>query len=317
MKNRFCHFPHKPLFLDYYVSSIKPGKISYRNRSGPAGGNAIDKRADLSMLKAFAESLDRRSAIFWYNQREQIDSYDIVTGSICKIEKALFALNDHPLSYRDTTGTAAHTNGEAAVRNSLQELFQKNALALMWYAQRCYKETFKGIDLLINDDFFPVYHTLILLELDGRSCFGMGSSVDCKTACQQAFEEALLLLYENSHAEFLSQSSPRLTYQMTGEKQKKHFKCLIKGAAERLSDLTDKKELQYEIEELVPNWVSHVYITLLPNAYNPSFKVVKSYSPDLFPSLPYKSLVLAAEEKSILQLINKNELAGVPDIPSL
>ncbi|WP_238540734.1 YcaO-like family protein [Streptococcus mutans] len=317
MKNHFCHLPRKPLFLDYYLSSIKPGTISYQNNIGPSGGNAIDKRANLSMLKSFSESLDRRSPIFGYNNKKSIEAYDIVTNSLCKIKKEQFSLNNDPNSYKDTTGTAAHTVGNLAVYNSLQELFQKNALALIWYSRRVYKRKFKGFDLLVNTDFFPMYHTLILVDLDGRSCFGMGSSVNFEKAYQKAFEEALLLLYENAHAEFLFHGRNRLSYQLADEKQKSYFNSLLEDANEYLFEKSDKSKEDYWINELIPHWVRHIYVSLLPNEYNTLFKVVKLYSPDLFASLPYKTIVLEAKDKKILEFINKEELAEVPDIPNL
>ncbi|EJN93537.1 hypothetical protein ACVRW7_03620 [Streptococcus ratti] len=317
MKNNFCHLSRKPLFLDYYLSSIKPGRISYQNNVGPSGGNAIDKKADLSMLKSFSESLDRRSSIFWYNNKESVKAYDIVTNSLCEIKKEQFSLSNNPNSYKDTTGTAVHIDGNLAVYNSLQELFQKNALALMWYSRRLYRRKFKGFDLLVNTDFFPMYHTLILVDLDGRSCFGMGSSVDFEIASQKAFEEALLLLYENAHTEFLFHGRNRLTYQLTDEKQKSYFNSLLEDANEYSFKKINKREEDYWLNEFVPHWVRHIYVSLLPNEYNTLFKVVRLYSPDLFASLPYKAVVLAAKNKGILRFINKEELISVPNIPNL
>ncbi|AXQ78543.1 hypothetical protein DDV21_005325 [Streptococcus chenjunshii] len=316
MNNHFWHFPRKPLFLNYYFSSIKPGKISYQGHSGPSGGNAIDERADLSMLKSFSESLDRRSSVFWYNNKAYTEVYDLVTNSFVRIRKEQFALSNSLNAYRDTTGTAAHTSGSQAVSNALQELFQKNALALIWYSQRSYRRKFKGFDVLVNTDFYPLYNALIFLELDGRSCFGMGSSGVLEEACQKAFEEALLLLYENSHAEFLLQGKSRLSYQLTDKEQKGYFKSLVRNAAEGNFKEADIGE-QGDVKELIPNWIHHVYVSLIPNHYNPLFKVTKLYSPDLFASLPYRDIVLAEKGKSILRFINEKNLAKVPDIPSL
>lgn len=308
--------PRQGLFSQQYMSMAKSGVINIKAKKGPVGGTGIDSDPALSFLKSCSESLDRRSSMIWYKQDKLIDCFDLVTCKTSRLKKSYFALKTNE---RDTTGTAAHPNGEEAVLNALLESFQKTSLAFIWYNNCCSSFVFKGHKSLINLDFFPIITTLVMIQDNDTYFFGMGTSTSPIKAFYEGYNEAILLQNQNSN--YFSQINhvSRFKYTMSPSNQSDHFKRIFeKSPRYKIDNMAYKEEFSIrDIKKYIPKNINHIYISKLPNYIYPKEKVVRVYSKELFNQLPQKKNVLVNNTYLKNYQISREEIENIPEIPLL
>lgn len=212
-------------------SLLKEGKI------GPVDCGAMDLSKRNSLLKAFSESLERRSLmigsksnhIFINAERLLYTKNKLSQDSICTFELINGEISSLPIKYSyfnsekpyiiDTTGTASHSNSNQSLMNSLCELFEKNSTFLFWYGKifrklniislnssyfKLLKSKGYEVHFFVQEMFLPLKIVFVIATNHNhitpfKFMTGVGSHTNLIKAIEKALSETLLLInvYDN------------------------------------------------------------------------------------------------------------------------
>lgn len=309
-------YPQKILFSNKFMSIAKSNAIVKQDKIGPIGGTSIDEKSILTITKAISESIDRRSSMIWAYDNDMVDVLDLAQREIVTMSKGNFSLDDKTKHFIDTTGIAAHTRGQQAAVLSIFELFQKNALFFIWYKKLCFKSEYKGSLVLLNLDFSPSIHSLLLLIENGRYFFGMGSGMTCEESMRSAYEEAKLLRYQDFNAYAINFNKSRFRYSAGTITQYKYFLRIYNNVTHYKNKVDNIKLEEKNLFNLIPEWIEHLSISKIPNNQINRLVVVKAYSEELYNSLPFKKIVVETNHLKNSMFIIK-DISSIPDIPSI
>lgn len=312
--------PYQAHFDCRYISEVLNDKVIINNFAGPSGGTAIDKNVNHSFLKAISEALDRRSSMIWFGNEELVSCVNLIDFTNCCIPKSSFALSDDR-ECRDTTGGASHLIGEISVINAVVEILQKMSLAYIWYSKKCYRYSYRGNIFLVNCDFYPLYTVLFCYDDKIRNSFGMGTSIKLNEACEKAFEECVLLLYEDANYLYLNSNVNRLSFKMGNAEQLNYYNniCLESNEFNLDGNLNEETitSLTLLIDILKRKDITKVYCSLVPNDKLKDFKVVRIYSPQLVGCLPKKEMLLKNSNMLDILELSREEVNKLPSVPNL
>lgn len=316
------------IFSDFKISHYYLGSIKSDSTIGPAGGSAISTNKILAIKKSIGESLDRRSSMIGHNKLQNIPVMDLVSGKKSSEPLMEYSLLNSDENIIDTTGTSAHFNDNLAIQYSLNELFQKNALFLIWYKQRGHllenheiilssdKDTGIKTFFIENRDFYPFINVLaIQIDTTGKTFFGMGTDKKEKKASKKAYEELKLLRYENAGYWSIYEKNISFDdYSMGNASQRNYLPYLFNGLHEDTSlNLSSAVGLWK-----IPSFIKSLKLAVLPNTMYPYMHVVKCKSDQLLTHLPLKNLLLKFNDfQKIPITTNISEIVEKPSCPSL
>ncbi|MBT2285401.1 YcaO-like family protein [Paenibacillus polymyxa] len=307
---------------------------------GPIGSGAIslDKRS--AVIKAFSESVERRSLLFGSKSIDEMSlAYDLLNERTFEIPTKLTKYNEYnPVV--DTTGTAVHNNPDYAVYNALVELLEKNCVFLFWYGKwgrklkvEKYKSIYTNkmeeeglrIHLFVQDFFSPLLVVLCMVEDKmGKITykFGTGSGFDMNSAVSKAVSEAYFLgRYHDLKNYFENQTLSDYYQLVNSPKTVNHINDLLD--IEYFNDFStgDYNELNVKSKILniinnFPAWITGVYVlVLLQKIHVPSISV-KVSSNELLTHVPFKKFI---DEKVMINQktlgLSFKSLDSLPDCP--
>nr|WP_275433814.1 YcaO-like family protein [Priestia flexa] len=238
----------------------------------------------------------------------------------------------------DTTGTAAHPISNNAVFNAVSELIEKNSIFLFWYGKMgrkvnniypCFysnyliKQGYKLHHFLI--DYFMPFKVIITIALSEKTPlkfkFGIGSSLDFKSAIHKSLAETYLL---GSYYEVLYYNTKNQHYDIEEQEEIEKFNDkeilnYIYKIINNCNIYNIQNEKSFNIEKLyknLPIWIKQLLIVNLPQFLREDLIVVKAFSPQLLNCIPKKSHIDINVEinKQTLDL-KKQDLANIPDCP--
>ncbi|MBT2760603.1 YcaO-like family protein [Paenibacillus sp. ISL-20] len=329
------HFniPYKAFLNDnYYKTFSYIGNFKIGEYKGPSGCNSISNNKVLSLKKSFSESLERRALMLGgcINSNGKVNTFDLLSKNINElpIEYSKYKASNPMCS--DTTGTAAHTNSEQAIKNALLELIGKNALFLFWYGkqgsildrnltgyeyeiQKLHREG-KNLKLFVNTYFSPAIAVFAFI-FDEHCIYasGVGTSLVLEDSITAAIEEAFLLKWQNEVEDM------RNYKKVSTIDYKYHGECL-KYLEESFKDTYIEEPIKNKnggVDELLlsfPTWVEELHAIFLRNSIKSNLKIVKIFSKNLNNHIPIKQRI------NVDQTINKktinlteSDLYNIPD----
>ncbi|MED4045997.1 YcaO-like family protein [Priestia aryabhattai] len=307
---------------------------------GPVNCGGISEDKNLSLLKAFSESLERRALVYGAKNVDNTSyslAYDLISQSVAQIDVKYTKFSIQP-PFVDTTGTATHPVPERAIFNAVSELIEKNSIFLFWYgkigkkingsSQSFYsdyliKQGYK-LNYFLIDYFFP-FKVVITIAFSEKNPikfkFGIGSGLDLCSAIYKSLSEAYLLgsyyevLYHNNQKGFLSEDDQKEFSKFQSTDVLDYLYNLLNNSDEINND--DINFLNEEnIYQCLPKWIKNLLITILPQSLKKELVVVKAFSPQLFNHVPKKSyLDLDAEINLSTIKLRQKDLNTIPDCP--
>ncbi|MGM9915763.1 MAG: hypothetical protein ACI31U_11145 [Lactobacillus crispatus] len=297
------------------------------NMFSPNGGNAISTDSSLSLVKAFSEACERHALIIpTTNPQKKYVSYDVITNRIKYVSGSKLGYNYQT----DTTGTATHLNITSAIKHSIGELIEKNALLRMWYKNDVenisdigWQPNNQKTIFLLNNFFFPYYVVLAAYKDENQywHC-GLGSSLEnVSVAKQAAYKEMNLMWFQNNIDKVnfsLSKKHNKTLYWKWDSKQIQHM--------DKLSSLNQVKKHHYfpirdpknihELGLLLSCTLKHIYITLITdNLFNKPLLTVRCFSDELISCVVQKSLLVKLLQNSSVNFISVKDLKNKVDCP--
>lgn len=305
------------IFLNYSprLSYFSRGNYVIDERVGPDTGFAISLNKKDTMLRAFAEVIERRSNMLGGKKTKDgmVPTWDLLNSVPSFLEYKYTTFN---LKEGDTTGCAVHTNSDIAISNALKEIYEKNSLYLFWYGKQGSKVSEKhcennqfykclitsgfSVSIFVNEYFSPLKVVIVLVyKADDLCVCGLGSSMDYFTALNHALEEAFLIGAFQYYR--LRSGHTNNRFELTDSK-KEYIKEL---ETIKTITLNQKKISPLTVTSLVaccPNYIKEIHLVPIEQRIIPKLKAVKLYAPGLFHCLPLK------ENVTVNNLMNQNSL---------
>lgn len=280
-----------------YFSYSKTGSVLVGPAYNPDGGTGFDISRRISLKKAYAESVERRSLIIKYNSDKLINCINLIDMSIALLEERYFYYYDND-PVIDSTATAAHVNGQLALSNAIEELFQKNSLFLMWYFRRVYKLKNKE-RILVNLDFLPWITILLWEKVDGDIFLftGLGTGLSYMEALHRAKIEIKTLKKQYTNNHYVGNSKFKIE---ENQKTSNYLKSLIESA-QYISESNifngNNVNIRFAIKKL-PSWIRTLYVSKTIN--NLSYvNVLKVFSNELISCIPTKDNLLKVHQTEV------------------
>lgn len=339
IKRNISHFniPYKLYLNDHYYKTFSyVGNFKIGKYKGPSGCNAISEKKNISLKKSFSESLERRALMLGgnlINSNGNVVTFDLFSKNISELpfEYSKYKANNPMCS--DTTGTAAHTCSEEAIKNAMLELIGKNALFLFWYGKKGYvlqdyildneneiqalrREGIK-LNLFVNIDFAPTIVVFAFL-FDEKYIYssGVGASLSLDDSIKAAVEEAILLKWQNEMKEFSGFNSI-LTNNNYHRECIKYIEESYKNNYCYTQEKSVKTDSIDEIDNIIrsfPNWVEDLHVIFLRNTIKSNIKIVKIFSKDLNNHIPLKQRINLGQTININTIkLRENDLNNIPD----
>ncbi|MFX3618331.1 MAG: hypothetical protein ACE3JK_12500 [Sporolactobacillus sp.] len=300
---------------DYFAFS-KVGTFLIDNSLGPDGGEGIDHNKANSIKKAFSEMLERRALMVGVDKTRNIKSLNLVDKRCNEIPLKNFCYSTDKFSYNDTTGAAAHLKGSKALLNALVEIIQKNELLIFWYLKQGYSirtsdilnkvkidgvRNYKNIQFFISNYFKPLITSICIVFDKCHECIissGLGTDTNVYKAIRLSFEEMKLIKEQDTinkkYSELLGniRDSNYVDAHSTLNSSEYLLKFTRNFAYYNIGKWEIKDEMSiFKIVNALPPWIKTLFVALLPNTINPSMKIVKIISDELFNSIPIKEII--------------------------
>lgn len=352
---KLIHFGYKDkIFVSHriYTAISKVGNfVDEEGNMGPVDCGSVSSNKNLSLIKAFSESLERRAItlgaknLYMVKGERLTDSFDLITKKKVKIpNKYMTYNNEFPIV--DTTGTAAHIISKEASFNAVSELLEKNAVFLFWYGGFGKKIPIQGksvfidyymkvnftINLFLVEYFNPLKIIIAIMQTNDLSRpiqyhFGVGSDLNIDEAIDKALAEAYMLggyydylFLKRSYIENREHNNydSHVIKLQQDSSVIEHLNNLIQYK-DSLPDFTFADNQEDRLNLLIknfPKWITDLYLTVLPQGVNKNIIVAKVFSTCLFSSVPIKqNLNLDINiNKNTLQ-ITQEQLSKLPDCP--
>lgn len=356
IKDKGKHFGFKNnVFINHslYVSISRIGNyVDEEGFMGPTECGAISLVKRNAFMKAFSESVERRSLVFGAKRMgpdNLVSSVELIQKKICYIPYN-YSIYHEKNPVVDTTGTAAHRDPVSAVYNAVVELFEKNAIFLLWYGglgaileedlDSIYMKRFRfeggKVTILIQDTFFPLLVAACVFESftsPVRYKFGVGSGFYLEDAVEKALSEAFLLgqYYEKIFFEIQEGIEKRYnsvydnhvlnlinnveTINQIKKLQQNLPRYKSSNQSSIKNDLSISEKIDFMISNL-PSWIKEIFIMNLRQVINPNIVVVKAYSPQLLSHIPIKKHIdLNVEINKKITNLSKKTIENIPDCP--
>ncbi|MGM7700511.1 YcaO-like family protein [Pseudalkalibacillus sp. Hm43] len=340
-----------PNFLDKdgYTGPIECGGIDRSTSLAvkKAFSESVERRAVTIGAKVASKQdplydrLPKRT--FGINDFEEYSfSFDLINKCPALIPKATTSFRSEKPFIVDTTGTAAHSSTEMATLYAVKELLEKNALFSFWYGKKGERldhnisnglaRKLERMGYELNYYVVDLFSPLRVVILIGHNpehftqlkyIFGVGSGFDLEDASQKATTEAYMLRLYYNVLYFRGEENPNTSsydnemilqpIRRDVESHIEHFHSLDIHEGESTGN---SPENIAPIIDGLPEWVSELYITVLPQALRNDLIVVKAFSPDLVNHIPKKAF--AECETPILSeflKLSKTELHHLPECP--
>jgi hypothetical protein len=341
-KSRFG-FGNK-LFLNnkkYSAFSKISSFIDDEGYMGPVSCGAVALTKTEALIKAFAESIERRAATIGSKSyfQDQAITYDLINNVLRGLEVELTRINSFPII--DTTGCSAHVDTNEAVFNAIRELLEKNAVLLFWYGKKAkkIKKVFKSVffnnfygycnlRLYVQETFYPLLVVICIVE-DSKSnlkyFFGIGSDFNLERAVEKACSEAyhlglyyeLLMANKNFKGETYDSFVLSLLNNNVVLEYIESFDELEQFNINE-SDISfndTRQKIEFLVRHL-PTWINSMQIIMLRQKIFEKLIVVKAYSKDLIPHVPKKDY-LNLDVTICREVLNlsKQDFDKIPNCP--
>lgn len=336
---RHYNIPQKKFIGDsIYTSFSKVGNYLKSGFTGPDGSTSLDFNKRASMMKSFSEILERR-ALFaggFIHSENKVYAINLLKNKVDLLNIKYSSYSTEKDCPIDTTGSAAHASSSCAIYYALKELIEKNALFHFWYGL-CGKRVIikemnsnerkiiatlsrsgKEVVFYCNDFFNPLKVVFSFIIKGQNICSsGVGSAFSISEAINKSLQEAYLLLWKDETLEMV-------------ESRKRYFKKKYYDHSEYLyhlekikevltvntivCDIIDHKSDSRYLLELLPNWITDVYLIPLKQNIRTGIKCVKVFSPYMYNHVPSKQYLNIDNPMNINTLnINEQTLRSIPD----
>ncbi|WP_342478703.1 YcaO-like family protein [Paenibacillus sp. FSL H7-0350] len=302
-------------FPVYITSSVIGNFIDDDGYIGPVGSGAVSNNKNESVLKAFSESVERRSLLFGakHNGSNLSYTFDLINKTEGRVQ-SLYTSYRETSPFVDTTGTAVHTNSMVAVYNAFVELLEKNAIFLFWYGNMgfvlneehsslYYKKQIKEgvkVTFFLQDFFAPLKIVICMFEDKNSPVhykFGVGSGLCVEKAKSKAISEAFFLGHYHDIKYFNENDSLNKVKNncdgnlLFAQKNIEKLKRLPEyKKSEEFIDL-DVYSNMSEILKKIPPWVENLHVCILKQKLYSNLIAVKVTSPDLITHIPLKEYI--------------------------
>ncbi|MCF6136515.1 YcaO-like family protein [Pseudalkalibacillus berkeleyi] len=268
--------------------------------------------------------------------------FDVINQKPVLIPKAVTTLRTTKPYIVDTTGTAVHSNTEKAHLYAIKELLEKNALFSFWYGLKG-RRINRGVSFELTSklekmgyelsyyvvDIFAPLLVVILIGYNPhhytqlKYVFGVGSGINLEEAIIKATTEAYMLrLYYNvlyfrgeHHSNAVSYDN-EVIQEPIGEDVETHIERFRNLPTYKGTGICETGETVRRIIDGLPEWVTQLYITVLPQTLKKELIVVKAFSPDLVNHIPKKSFVESNTPIVSKYLrLSETKLNGLPECP--
>lgn len=302
-----------------FTSVVRLQNYSINKEVGPSSATATSNSKSNSLIKADMEMLERRGYML-PKLSSKIWTYDIIQKHKQKLDSSKFSYSLTKEFYSDSTGTAAGVTSKYLVEKATTELFEKNALFLIWYGGMGYKMkiSIKNWTTIFNKYLEKNYK----IEFYGLSYFGINNIVtivkdpygiiistgvagdkEIYKAVKHSIDEAYLQLWN-----FFGKSS----------QEKKEIRIDNSYSSNWLEKKIKKSIIGKDIENIksgsgLPSWLKNLYVAYIPQK-DTKHKVIATYSPQLYASLPLKGVIrLDLPINKMTIDIKKEELNNFPE----
>lgn len=298
---------------------------------GPDSGYAIGMNKKDTILRAFAEAIERRGSMLGGKiqpENGMVQTWDLKKNEPSYLDPKYTTFKPKEI---DTTGCAVHTDSDKAIINALKEIYEKNSLYLFWYGKdglridldfyknnayyRCLISSGFKVSLFVNDFFKPLKIVISLIYRNDEIILcGIGSSMSYGSAINHALEEAFLIGAFNYY--YILNGNEQSDILLLTPRKMQHIKDLEKLPLANLN-LREKPEISVrDLTNICPDFSSGIHVIFIDQKIIPNLKCVKIYVEGLFNCLPLKKNVLVNNKmnRSTLELDEAiiNELPECP-----
>ncbi|WP_409294014.1 YcaO-like family protein [Peribacillus sp. SCS-26] len=310
------------------------GNFLLNSKVGPDTGFSVGLRKRDSILRAFAEVLERRGTMLGgkkINPTTLVKTWELKEGKESKIDYEFTTFSDNSI---DTTGCAAHTDPQKAIYNALKEIYEKNSLYLFWYGMdglkinldfykdnvyyQCLKASGFEINIFVNKFFSPlkIIIALAFKENDIMVC-GLGSSLSYSDSINHALEEAFsMAAFHYYYLLFGNKGNRNL---MLSTEKIQHVKKLMTLEEAEINWQDYNYVPSQTVKTLIncsPEYIKEIHVIQIEQHIYPKLQCIRVYAKGLLNCLPLKKnieLDSLFNQKTIV--LTKDKFDSIPECP--
>lgn len=315
----------KFLSNEKFISHSSTSSVFINDEIAPTICDGVSKNKIIAVKKGFSESLDRRASLLLKSRNNNFTkTFNIFTNQVEEIPtEYTHYRSSNP--FIDTTGTAVHSDKKAVYTRAVFELLQKNSLFVFWYGKKGFlmEENINKDYIeytIIENSFYPVVTAINFKFYEDYLSCGLGTDLNVSAAKEAAEDENTLINNLILKSNNVYQNLDRHSYHEFSTYYDEYIYDYLKDMIKNLETYTiDEKKYSFkDFLQDKPNWLNNIQTFMVPVTLNRKLVCVKTYSPQLYMSLPRKEFLdLRKDINKFTINIKELELEKIPNIPQM